>query len=129
MKLQTVKNAKEEALTSGRDQYISFDFESNCYSFCTNRRGWIVGKVCLFYKDGKLESKFEEYVYPIRVIKTYKKIPVIAARKGNDNIFTILKNKDGKNNKLLFETREEVEEYIDRFDHYSSRDRKWFLCA
>ena len=76
-----------------------------------------------------LEAKYVEYPNLIRFGCMYPKIQIIEIIIGDKKqySFTILKNKSGDNQKILFKSIKEVKEYISSFDKYSEKDRIWFL--
>ena len=93
-----------------------------------NKTDWIIGKVCLLYSNGLLKAEFKEYKYPIRFQEIYKSIQIIQINlpeKGR--YYTILKNKNNNNPKIVFKGIRGVKDYISSFDTYSDEDRHWFL--
>ena len=130
---QIIEEAQSEAVKTGLDQYIVTDKNRNIIDFVNylelSEEEWVIGKVSLIYKDKILEAKYVEYPNLIRFVCIYKKIQIIEIIIGDKKqySFTILKNKSGDNQKILFKSIKEVKEYITSFDKYSEKDRLWFL--
>ena len=127
---EVIEEAQSEAVDTGLDQYIVADTNRNIINFANylelSEENWVIGKVSLVYKDKMLEAKYVEYPNLIRFVCMYKKIQIIDGDKKQYS-FTILKNKSGDNQKILFKSIKEVKEYISSFDKYSEKDRIWFL--
>ncbi|MDE6413000.1 MAG: hypothetical protein K2K42_03800 [Eubacterium sp.] len=130
---EIIEKAQLRAIETGLDQYVVSDMNRNITHFANHselkKEEWIIGKVCLVYRDKILEAKFVEFPNLIRFICSYKDIEIIATIIENEKRynFTILKNKNGDNKEILFKSIKEVKEYISSFDKYSEKDRIWFL--
>lgn len=130
---EVIEEAQSEAVDTDLDQYIVADTNRNIINFANylelSEENWVIGKVSLVYKDKMLEAKYVEYPNLIRFVCMYKKIQIIEIIVGDKKqySFTILKNKSGDNQKILFKSVKEVKEYISSFDKYSEKDRIWFL--
>ena len=120
-----------EAVKSGVDGYVVGS--SSCEPMALknkdklNKRDLVLGKMCLFYKDGSLEPRYEEYDYPLYIVAEYKKVTIVKINLDNKIVYTTLKNRNMNYAKAIFNSLAEAKEYIDSYDKYSARDKRWFL--
>lgn len=112
-----IAEAKNKSYYEGIDYYIVAGKKLIPIGFMKeselNDNFWIIGKICLTYRDKILTPKYIEYAYPFRFIKSYRGVQIIQLSKENDKPYTILENKNCENKSILFESSKQVITYIE----------------